>query len=208
MTPLQTFAQAVTEARKLFDADRDTAAWLVFYEAKQVAYAKLVAALPQVEEIEDFWRHVQNMSSVAWLPIIHGEITRITKSRCLCARCQEVKVSWPERFCDACRKVRRSEATIKSRQTRKLKEQMRKCPICYSTPLQAKERKCADCKQSARRDRNRRYQKSLKESEIRRLQPNLTREAMLTVNETDHVGSPMPLLTTKVSYQHEQLHEC
>ena len=44
MTPLQTFAQTVTEARKMFDASRDTAAWLVFYEAKQIAYAKLVAA--------------------------------------------------------------------------------------------------------------------------------------------------------------------
>jgi hypothetical protein len=200
MTPLEDFARTVTKARQLFDADRDVAAWLVFYEAKQTAYAKLVAALPQVDAIDDFWRYVQNMSSVAWLPIIEGEITRVTKSRCLCARCQKVKVCWPERFCDECRKIRRSEAAIKSRETRKLKEQMRKCPICHLTPLQPKERKCADCKQSARRDRNRRYQKSLKESEIRRLQPNLAREAMLTVSETDQLGSPIQLLTAKASY--------
>jgi hypothetical protein len=199
MTPLQDFARTVTEARKVFDADRDMIAWLMFYEAKQTAYAKLVATLPQVKEIEDFWRYVQNRPSVAWLPIIEGEITRITKSRCLCARCQQVKVSWPERFCDECRKVRRSEAVIKSRQTRKLKEQMRKCPICKAAPLEPRQRKCANCKQSARRDRNRRYQKSLKESEIRRLQPNLTREAMLTIGETDQLRSPTQLLTAKAS---------
>jgi hypothetical protein len=201
VTPLQTFGQSVTEARKVFDADRNMIAWLVFYEAKQTAYAKLVTVLPQVKEIEDFWRYVQNMPPVAWRPIIEGEAASITKSRCLCARCQKVKVSWPERFCDECRKIRRSEAAIKSRQTRKLKEQTRKCPICHLTPLHRRQRKCADCKQSARRDRNRRYQKSLEESEIRRLQPNLTREAMLTVGETDQLGSPIELLTTKASYR-------
>src|SRR5262249_34344914 len=147
------------------------------------------------------------MPSAEWLPIIEGEIARITTSRCLCARCQKVKVSWPVRFCQECRKIRRSEAASKSRLTRKLKEQMRKCPICHLTPLQPKERKCADCKQSARRDRNRRYQKCLKKSKIRRVQPDIARETMLTVGETNHVGSPMPLLTVKVSYQHELLHE-
>jgi hypothetical protein len=189
-----------TEARKLFDADRNMIAWLVFYEAKQRAYTKLVAALPQVKEIEEFWRYVQNTAPVAWLPIVESEISRITKSRCLCARCQKVKVSWPERFCDECRKVRRSEAATKARLTRKLKEQMRKCPICRLTPLQPRQRKCDDCKKSARRDRNRRYQKSLKESEIRQVQPNFTREAMLTVGETDQLGSPSQLLTGKASY--------
>jgi hypothetical protein len=200
MTPLQDFARTVTEARTVFDADRNMAAWLVFYESKQPAYAKLVAALPLVKEIEDFWRYVQNMTSAAWLPIIDRKISRITKSRCLCARCQKVKVSWVESFCDECRKIRRSEAAIKSRLTRKRKEQMRKCPICHTTPLQQpRQRKCDDCKQSARRDRNRRYQKSLKESEIRRFQPNLTREAMLTVGETDQLCSPIQLLTAEAS---------
>jgi hypothetical protein len=61
MTPLQDFAVSVTEARKVFEAGRDMASWLVFYEAKQTAYAKLHAALPQVETIEGFWRYVQNM---------------------------------------------------------------------------------------------------------------------------------------------------
>ena len=199
MTPLQGFAQTVTEARMVFDANRDFPAWLIFYEAKQTTYAKLVAALPHVKEIEDFWRYVQNMPSVAWLPIIESEVIRITKSRCLCARCQEVKVTWPERLCDQCRKIHRSEAAIKSRQTRKLKEQMRKCPICHTRPLQPRQRKCEDCKQAARRERNRRYQKSLKESEIRRVQLNLTREAMLTLGETDQLGSPIQLLTAKAS---------
>src|SRR5262245_9878669 len=103
MTPLQTFDRSLTEARKAFDADPNMAAWRVFYEAKQTAFAKLVAALPQVKEVEDFWRHVQNMPSAEWLPIIEGEIARITKSRCLCGCCQEVKVSWPVRFCEECR---------------------------------------------------------------------------------------------------------
>jgi hypothetical protein len=199
MTPLQEFARTVTEARKVFDADRDMVAWLVFYEAKQMAYAKLVAVLPHVKDVEDFWRYVQNMAPVAWLPIIEREISLITKSRCLCARCQKVKVSWPERFCDECRKVRRSEAVTKSRLTRKLKDQMRKCPICHTTTLQPRQRKCTDCKKSARRDRNRRYQKSLKESKIRRVQLNFTREAMLTVGKTDQLGSPIQLLTAKAS---------
>jgi hypothetical protein len=190
MTPLQAFTQAMTEARKVFDANHSAAAWLVFYEAKQTAFAKFVEALPQVKEVEDFWRYVQNMASTAWLPRVEGEINNVTKSRCLCQRCQEVKVSWPQRFCDECRKVRRSEAATKARHTRKLKEQMRKCSICLTTPLQPRQRKCADCKESTRRDRNRRYQQSLKESQIRRLQPNLTREAMLTVGETDQLGSP------------------
>jgi hypothetical protein len=112
-----------------------------------------------------------------------------------------VKVSWPERFCDECRKIRRSEAATKARLSRKLKEQMRRCPICLLAPLQPRERKCVDCKQSARRDRNKRYQKSLKEPEIRRLQPNLTREAMLTLGENDQLGSPIQLLTAKASYK-------
>ena len=76
MRPLQCFAEAVTEARKVFDAGRDAAAWLVFYEAKQTAYAKVVSALPQVEAIEDFWRFVQNTAPAAWLPIIEREVQR------------------------------------------------------------------------------------------------------------------------------------
>jgi hypothetical protein len=72
-------------------------AWLVFYEAKQAAFAKLLGVLPQVSEVEDFWRYVQNMPPVAWRGrLIEGEVASITKSRCLCARCQKVKVSWPE----------------------------------------------------------------------------------------------------------------
>src|SRR5262249_45827793 len=139
------------------------------------------------------------MGPVAWLPIIEREISLITKSRCFCARCQKVKVCWPERYCDECRKIRRSEAATKSRLTRKLKEKMRKCPICKTTPLQPRQRKCVNCKKSARRDRNRRYQKSLKEPEIRRVQPDFTREAMLTVGETDQLGSPTHMLTAKAS---------
>jgi hypothetical protein len=97
MTPLQDFARIVTEARKVFDADRNMDAWLVFYDAKQTAYAKLVAALPLVKEIEDFWRYVQNMAPAAWLPIVEREVARITRSKCLCRGCGAVAVTWPER---------------------------------------------------------------------------------------------------------------
>lgn len=199
MTPLQDFARSVAEAHRGFDARRDAAAWLIFYETKQTAYTKLAAILPQVKEVENFWRYVQNIPSVVWLPIIEGAIARITKSRCLCARCQDVKVSWPERLCDKCRKVRRSEAATKARRARKQKEQRRKCLICKTTILQPRQRKCDECKQSVRRDRNKRYQKCLKESELRRFQPNLTREAMLTVGETDQLGSPTQPLTDMAS---------
>jgi len=199
MRPLQDFARTVMEARKAFDADRSMTAWLVFYEAKQAAYAKLATAVPQVTDIEDFWRYAQNTAPALWVPIIEGEIARVTKSRCLCARCQKVKVSWPERLCDGCRKVRRSEAVTKARLTRKLKEQMRKCPICKTTPLQARQRKCDACKQSVRRERNKRYQKSLEEAELRRLQSTFTKEAMLTVGETDQLRDPTQMLTAEAS---------
>jgi hypothetical protein len=51
MKPLQDFSYAVTEARKIFDAGHDLAAWLIFYEAKEAAYAKLVAALHRSRQL-------------------------------------------------------------------------------------------------------------------------------------------------------------
>jgi hypothetical protein len=54
MTPLQDFAHAVATACRVFNSGRGMAEWLVFHEAKQAAYSKLVTALPQVEGIEDF----------------------------------------------------------------------------------------------------------------------------------------------------------
>jgi hypothetical protein len=181
MTPLQDFAQAVKEERKAFDADRDMAAWLVFYEAKQAAYAKLVVVLPQVEAIEDFWRYVQNMAPAAWLPIIEGEILRITQSKHLCRDCGAVAVTWPKRRCARCQKARRLETYQKAKQRARVKRRMRKCPVCKVEPLNPRSRVCLSCQKASRRARNQRYQKSLKDSFVRRVQPRFTRGGMSTV---------------------------
>lgn len=163
MTPLQDFAQAVTEARNAFDANRDVAAWLAFYEAKQTAYAKLVTALPQVEAIEDFWRYVQNMAPAEWLPIIESEILRITHSEHLCRDCGTVAVTWRKRRCARCLKARRIESYQKAKQRARVKQRMRKCPVCMVEPLNPCCRVCLPCQKASRRARNQRYQKSLKD---------------------------------------------
>jgi hypothetical protein len=110
MTPLQSFGQRVAQARQMFNSSRrDMAAWLIFYQAKRVAYDKLVAALPQVKTIEDFWRYVQNMVPAAWLLIIESEIKHVTRSKYLCCNCAAVAVTWPKRRCAECQKARRPE---------------------------------------------------------------------------------------------------
>ncbi len=206
MTPLQDFAQAVTEARKAFDADRDMTAWLVFYEAKQTAYAKLVAALPQVEAIEDLWRYVQNMAPAAWLPIIEREILRITRSKHLCRDCGAEAVTWPERLCARCQKARRLESYQKAKQRARVKQRMRKCPVCKVEPLYPRCRVCLSCQKASRRARNQRYQKSLKDGSVRRVQPRFTREGMSTVTRSrmtrrprQTVGSESVLLAGSVA---------
>jgi hypothetical protein len=57
MTPLQGFASAIAKARSGFDSGGP---WIAFYEAKQTAYAELIAALPEIEKVSHFWRYVQN----------------------------------------------------------------------------------------------------------------------------------------------------
>jgi hypothetical protein len=184
MTPLQDFAVSVTEARKVFEAGRDMASWLVFYEAKQTAYAKLHAALPQVETIEDFWRYVQNMAPAAWLPIIEEEVHR----KQLCRDCRAKEVSWPQKLCRACQKERRLATYQKAKERARVKQHMRKCPVCKVEPLHARrQRVCLSCQANARRERNRRYQKSLKERKLRRVQPDFTSEAMSTVTQ-NHIS--------------------
>ena len=184
MTPLQCFAQTVTEARKVFDAGRDMAAWLVFYEAKQAAYAKLVAAFPQIKAIEDdFWRYVQTMTPAVWLPIIEREILRITHSKHLCRDCGAVAVTWPERRCTQCQKARRLETYQKAKQRARVKRRMRKCRVCKVEPLNPRCRICLSCQKASRRARNQRYQKGLKDASLRRVQPNSTREGISTITQ-------------------------
>jgi hypothetical protein len=56
MSPLQTFAKEVTEARKEFEAARGrtgwASRWLIFKDAKDAAYEKLVAVIPKVKKSE------------------------------------------------------------------------------------------------------------------------------------------------------------
>jgi hypothetical protein len=179
-TPLQSFAQTVTEARKVFDAGRDMAAWLVFYEAKQTAYAKLVAALPKIDAIKDFWRYVQNMAPSAWLPIIESELKRITCSKYFCHDCGAVAVTYPQRRCAQCQKARRLKTYQKAKQRARVKQRMRKCQVC-NVESNPRCRVCLSCQKVSRRARNQRYQKSLKDNSVRRVQPTFTGEEMSTV---------------------------
>jgi hypothetical protein len=181
MTPLQDFAREVTDARRVFDAGRTVAAWIVFYEAKQTAYAKLSAALPQVRAVEDFWRYVQNMAQAAWLPIIDCEIKRITFEKYLCRDCKSVQISWPKLVCGNCRTQRRIESYQKAKERMRVKQRMRKCPVCKVEPLNPRCRICPNCQLASRKSRNQRYQKSLKGGSVRRVRGNFTRERMSTL---------------------------
>ena len=174
MTPFQECADSIIEARKAFNADRGIAAWLVFYERKQSAYAKLLGVLPQVEEIRDFWRYVQNMAVAEWLPIIEAEVARITRRRSLCHDCGAAEITWPERRCVQCRKARRLDTYRKAKDRACFRREARKCPVCNVALLNPRQRVCPNCQANARRERNRRYQKSLKDRKLRRLQPDST----------------------------------
>jgi hypothetical protein len=191
MKPLQDFSYAVTEARKIFEAGHDMAAWLVFYEAKEAAYAKLVAALPQVDAIEDFWRYTQNMPPTAWLPIMESEILRITHRKHFCRDCGAVAITWPERRCTQCQKARRLETYQRAKQRARVKQRMRKCPLCKVETLNLRCRVCLSCQKASRRARNQRYQKSLKDGSVRRVQPNFTSEEMSTVTGNRMTSQPL-----------------
>lgn len=181
MTPLQRFAKAVTHARKLFQADRSVCAWLTFYETKQTAHNELAATLPQVKEIPDFWRYVQNMPAAQWLPIIEAEVARITRRRLLCHDCGAAEITWPERLCPECKKTRRLNAYRKAKERTRARQQMRKCSVCQVQPVANCQRVCVDCQKQNRKKRNQRYQKSLKEHKLRRLQDDLARETLSTI---------------------------
>jgi len=181
MRSLQRFAETVTHARKLFYTRGGVHAWLEFYEAKQRTYAELVRTLPQVKEIQDFWRYVKNMPVTQWLPIIEAQVERITRKRSVCHDCAAVEISWPEHLCPECKKARRLESYRKAKERARIKQRMRKCPRCKIEPLDRRQKVCCMCKANARRDRNRRYQEGRKEAAIRRVQPEFTREGTSTI---------------------------
>ena len=185
---LREFAKSVTEARNVFAATGGVGApggvraWLVFYDAKQAAYAKLVAALPKVAAIQDFWRYVQNMPVAQWLPIIEAQVAQIICSTSLCRDCGAAEVASPARRCAQCQKARQRETYRKSKQRACAEERMRKCKVCQIEPLGPRERVCFDCQAKTRRERNRRYQKSRKDRKLRRVHGNVTREESSTVS--------------------------
>jgi hypothetical protein len=181
MTPIQEFAHTMVKARRAFTAERRTSAWLAFYEAKQSAYAKVLAALPQVKEIQDFWRYVQNMPAAKWLPIVEAQIKEITRRRSLCHDCRAVKINWPERLCSECKNARRLETYRKAKERARIKQRTRKCPRCKIEPLKQRQKICRTCQAKARCERNRRHQKSLKERRLRRVQAEFTREGGSTI---------------------------
>jgi hypothetical protein len=181
MTPLQTFAEAVAKAREAFDADRGMAAWLVFYEAKQGAYTKLAAALPRIGEIPDFWRCVQNITVAKWLPIVEAELEQITLKRSVCHDCGLTEIRWPERLCPECRKASRLDTYRKAKERARIKQHTRKCPRCKVEPLNSRQKVCRTCHANGRRERNRRYQKSLKQRKIRRVHPEFTSAGTSTI---------------------------
>jgi hypothetical protein len=181
MTSLQRFANAVRHARNLFHADRSVCAWLAFYEVKQAAYSELVAALPQLKEIHDFWRYVQDMPVAKWVPLIEAEVERIARRRSLCHECGIAVISWPERLCPECKKQRRLETYRKAKERARIKQRSRQCPRCKTEPLSRRQKVCRTCQANARRERNRRYQKCLKEAAIRRVQPKFTRRGTSTI---------------------------
>jgi hypothetical protein len=186
---LREFAKIVTEARKVFAAPGGVGsasgvrAWLVFYEAKQSAYADLRDAVPQVPGIQDFWRYVQNMPVTQWLPIIEAEGEHITLNRSLCEDCGTVEGSWPTpRRCEECEKARRRKTYRNAKERKRIREQARKCAVCQVEPVGSRQRVCFKYKANVRRERNRRYQKSLKQRNLRRGQPDFTREESSTVS--------------------------
>jgi uncharacterized OB-fold protein len=113
------------------------------------------------------------MTPAAWLPIIEAEVTSLTR----CLDCGTV-ATWPERRCAHCQKARRLEASRKAKERAQAKQQALKCSVCKVQRLiEPRQRVCPSCKAKARRERNRRYQKSLKDEKLRRFQPDFTRES-------------------------------
>ena len=194
MTPLQDFADTIMKARKAFNADGGIAVWLVFYETKQSAYTKLEGALPQLKEIQDFWRYVQSMQAAEWLPIVETEVARITRRRSLCHDCGAAEITWREHRCVQCRKARRLDTYRKAKDRARVRQEARKCPVCNVALLNPRQRVCPTCQANARRERNRRYQKSLKEGKLRRVQPDFTTGGGSTVP----LSHPATLLTQNV----------
>lgn len=107
---LGNFATRVAKARLTFENGRGyPSEWLVFYDEKQSAYDVLCEKVPQIKEIPDFWRWVQNSASLDWITWTEREILRIVKSaQCSCG----IKLKWPQKTCEKCSKLRQEKAKL------------------------------------------------------------------------------------------------
>src|SRR4029450_2893312 len=79
MSPLEAFAAAIDKARRTFSPEQGCSGWLVFQDAKQAAYTKLMEAIPEVEGIVDFWRFVQNIETSQIAAFLRSELAKLKK---------------------------------------------------------------------------------------------------------------------------------
>src|SRR5262249_9128761 len=150
--PLLAFAKHIADAQRQF-VPGDCSSWVAFYEAKQAAYGELVRALPEVHEIADFWRYVQNIPAAQWLPILEREIKRIRASW-ICRDCRAPMEK--AGICPKCLKAGRLESLrIYREQRREKARSVRRCPDC-GTKLAMRQRFCQPCTTSRRRESKRR----------------------------------------------------
>ena len=153
MSPsLLAFAKSVADAKRQF-VPGDCSSWLAFYEAKEAAYGELLRAQPEVHEIEEFWRYVQNMPAAQWLPILAPDIKRIRASW-ICRDCRTPMEK--AGICPKCLKARRLESLRTCRERRReTARSVRRCPDC-GTKLGIRRRFCQPCATSRRRESKRR----------------------------------------------------
>ena len=183
MSPLQLFAQEVSTARCEFEATRGMSSWLVFFEAKQEAYAKLAAAVPEVKQIEDFWRYVQNISVKQYLPILDSEIKRIRATW----KCRDCGTPMQRAgVCPECLKERRLEgARIYQEEKRQAEEQAKAiaakklCRDCHRIEVTGIKRYCERCSTKRNRENGRARARKYRSNVTKTVSGALLAEALI-----------------------------
>lgn len=173
MRALLTFARSVATARERFRPG-DHSSWLRFYQAKQDAYADLLAAQPAIKAVPEFWRLVQNRLAHEWVPLVAKEIQCLTR---------DCKVQ-----CDA-ENRRRQYREAKQRQAQR--QQMRLCPVCKIERLAAGKKICKPCQRAAAARRSKRFRAKLKDAARNGIADQFMREANST-KSTPRLFMPLP----------------